>query len=353
MVNGRVFADDGKTGLPDANVTVVDDKDKVVVAGKTDGEGKYSLAVPRKYFHFPGGRRSNAFGNFLGFVVGEAIGFVNPFAGMGFELAQGLAGSMRRSGASQADVARLYAGRVTQEDADRLLAAGAKKQDVEKMLKYSAENFDADGNYIPRKNAAGALRMDVSLAGHKGAGGMGQLYWIQTDKVRDEKGREKRETNAWMDPVVLVEEAAEKPSRFTRGYFTFTNAHIDPASVEAGQSVTLTVTLPMPPGQKEAPIIVIARHSKMGRIYQLMPTGEEGVYQCQIEVDKKFPKKDQLISIIAYPRKSDKLDRDSKAEKALEAAGLWKLERPYVYNPLTLASRNRADVLLTVEKPAR
>ena len=352
-VNGRIYSDDGKSPLADADVAVIDDKNKVVAQGKTDAEGKYALAVPRKYLHLPGGRKSNGFGSFFGALVGEAIGVINPFAGLGYEVAQGLAGAARHSGASQADVARLYAGRVTQEDGDRLIAAGARKQDVERMLKYSAENFDADGNYIPRRNSAGALTLKATLAGRKEVNGVGQIYWMQTDKVRSENGREKRETNAWFDPIVLVEENAEKPSRFARSYFTLTDALMDPAVVETGQTVTLSVMLPVPPEQSGAPLIVIARNSKTGKMYELTPTGDGGVYRCRIEIDKKFPKKDQLFGILAYPRAPDKPGRDARAEKTLETGGVWKLDRPYVYNPLLLASRNRADVLLTVEKPAR
>jgi hypothetical protein len=353
-VTGRVYADGSKTPLADADVAVVNDKDKVVAEGKTDAEGKYSLPVPRKYLHLPTAKKGGSFlGGLVGGLAGDLIGIVNPFAGMGYELAKGLAGTMQHSGASQADIARMYAGRVTQEDGDRLIAAGARKQDVEKMLKYSAENFDADGNFIPPRSAPGALSLKVVMAGHKEASGVGQIYWMETDKVRAENGHEKRETNAWMDPVVLVEDNAETPSRFTRNYFTLMEAHLDPATIEAGQTVALAVTLLVPPEQSAVPLIVIARHSKTGKIYELTRAGEGGAYQCQIEVDKRFPKKDQLISVVAYPQKSEKPGRDAKIEHALEEAGVWKLDRPYMYNPLLLASRNRADVLLTVVKPSR
>ncbi|MCW3051261.1 MAG: Carboxypeptidase regulatory-like domain [Chthonomonadales bacterium] len=353
-INGRVYADDGKTPLGDAEVVIVNDKNKVVATGKTDAEGKYSLPVPRKYLHLPAGKKRSSFlGGLAEELVGETIGMINPVAGMGYELVKGLSGTMQHSGASQADIARMSAGRVTQEDGDRLLAAGARKQDVEKMLKYSAENFDADGNFIPSRNAPGALSLKVALAGHKEASGVGQIYWMQTDKVRAENGREKRETNAWLDPLTLVTDNSETSSRFARNYFTLTNAHLDPATVEAGQTITLTVTLSVPSEQNASPLVVIARHSKTGKIYELTPMGEGGVYQCQIEVDKKFPKKEQLISVVAYPQKSEKPGRDAKVEHALEEAGVWKLDKPYVYNPVLLASRNRADVLLTVVKPSR
>lgn len=353
-VNGRVYADDGKTPLADANVAVVNAKNKIVVEGKTDAEGKYTLPIPRKYLHLPGAKRGgNFFSGLVGGLLEETIGMINPVAGMGYELAKSLAGTMQRSGASEADIARMSGGRVTQEDGTRLLAAGARKQDVEKMLKYSAENFDVDGSFIPPLNAPGALSLKVALAGHKEASGVGQVYWMQTDKARAENGREKRETNAWIDPLILVTDNSDTSSRFARNYFTLTDAHLDPATVESGQTVTLRVTLSVPPEQSVAPLIVIARHSKMGKMYTLTPMGEGGVYQCQIEVDKKFSKKEQLISVVAYPQKSEKPGRDAKVEHMLEEAGVWKLDKPYAYNPLLLASRNRADVLLTVVKAPR
>jgi len=353
-VKGYVYADDGKTPLGDADVAIVNDKNKVVANGKTDAEGRYLLPVPRKYLHFPAGKKRSSFlGGLAEGLVGEAIGFVNPIAGMGYETVKGLSGMMKHSGASQADIARMSAGRVTPEDGARLIAAGARKQDVEKMLKYSAENFDGEGNFIPPRNAPGALSLKVALSGHKEANGVGQIYWMQTDKVRAENGHEKRETNAWLDPLLLVPDNAETSSRFTRSYFTLTDAHLDPATVEARQTVTLTVTLSVPPEQSSAPLVVIARHSKTHKIYELTPMDAGGVYRCQIEVDKTFPQKDQLISVVAYPQKAEKPGRDARVEHALEEAGVWKLDKPYLYNPLLLASRNRADVLLTVVKPSR
>lgn len=81
--------------------------------------------------------------------------------------------------------------------------------------------------------------------------------------------------------------------------------------------------------------------------------GRATIINVRFRLTGSFHYKDQLISVAAYVRKSEKPVRDEKAEHALESVEIWKLDRSYLYNPLLLASRNRADVLLTVIKPSR
>jgi len=60
-----------------------------------------------------------------------------------------------------------------------------------------------------------------------------------------------------------------------------------------------------------------------------------------------------MISIIAYAADEQHPGRRKNAEGAIEHAGLWEAHKPFVYDPLIVVSRTRADVTLTVVSPSR
>ena len=98
--------------------------------------------------------------------------------------------------------------------------------------------------------------------------------------------------------------------------------------------------------------VVIARNSRTGQIWEMQPEGG-GEYSVTVMIDKRFPRDDQVISIIAYPERLDKPGRRGEVESAIDKSGLWDLKRYYVYNPLVVVSRDRGDVVLTVLEPER
>jgi hypothetical protein len=195
------------------------------------------------------------------------------------------------------------------------------------------------------RNQPGVLVMKVSRPGNNDVVSLARVYWMEEELYRA-GGKEQRSLAAWVDPVHLSDAGDEKPSTITSNYLTFTEARFEPSIAEVGQTVSLIVKLPTPP-DPSTPAVVIARHCKTGEIYQLESAGD-GYYRATIQVTKKFPKDDQSFCVVAYADQDDHPGRNKKVEDAIAGAGLLNPEKPYVYNPLLVASRNRADVMLTV-----
>jgi hypothetical protein len=85
---------------------------------------------------------------------------------------------------------------------------------------------------------------------------------------------------------------------------------------------------------------------------ELAPVGENR-YRGELHVDKKAPRHDQVITILAYAEQPDQPGRSKGVERAILKAGLFNPEKSFVYNPLLVVSRNRAEVTLTVVDPPR
>jgi hypothetical protein len=134
-------------------------------------------------------------------------------------------------------------------------------------------------------------------------------------------------------------------------YLTFADARMEPSIAEPGQTVRIVVSLPAPP-EPRTPFVVVARNDRTGQFYELTPAGGER-YQAEFTVDKKFPKNDQVFTVLAYAQQDDTPGRDKKVEDALKGAGLFDAKKPFVYNPLLVVSRNRAELVLTVVQPGK
>ena len=107
----------------------------------------------------------------------------------------------------------------------------------------------------------------------------------------------------------------------------------------------------MPP-TPEINIVVVARNNRTGQKWELQ-RDNDGYFTAEVEIDKRFPKDDQVISLVAYAADERRPGRRPNAEGAIEHAGLWDARRPYIYDPLIVVSRNRADVTVTVVSPSR
>src|SRR5207249_3434076 len=148
-----------------------------------------------------------------------------------------------------------------------------------------------------------------------------------------EAGKEKVVFAAWVDPIQL---AAGKAAA-TSDYLKITASKAEPSLTPPDGKVKITATIAMPPDPKPG-LVVIARHAETGKSWELAP-GENGTYSAEIPVDKSFPRKDQVISVLAYAADESKPGRRPEVEKALESGGYWDLKKPFVRNPLICASR--------------
>ncbi len=323
-------------GRPVANafVAVYDDNNKVVDYTRTDRDGDYALAVPKPVLHLEHKHGKGFVADVFTGVIrlsGDAVGFIsNPIRSGIHAVASAEAATDPNpitkggisAGAVIADQTLLM---LTPRGSHRSVPAAARKQPGALMMKVVAPN-----------------RNDLVEIGH--------VYWLQEEHLRL-GGKQEHTLAAWLDPVQLTSVDSEKPSKFETEYLRFTHARLEPSIAEPGQTVHVTATLLTPPSPTVY-AIVVARNNHTGQRWELQPVGN-GRYEGEFVVDKKFAHDDQPISILAYAAKEQKPDRRENAEKAIEGAGLWDSKKPYVYDPLLVVSRNRADLTLTVVQPEK
>ena len=321
-ITGRVFAAGSRTPVRDAMVAVYDDKNKVVDYAKTDSEGVYTLAIPRTVLK----------------LDKKGAGFFHKVAGGVSRLVGGLSGPLRM-GIKAATSAVPASGIAAQAGVG--IASGVAQNLVAGMRPNGAKA----GAMPP-----GTLLMKVSIAGKNDAVAPASVYWMQEETFKAGR-KEQHVLTAWMDPVTLTPAESKDASGIASNYMLFTDARIEPSIAEPGQIVTLSAIIPSPP-EPRTPLTVVARNNKTGEMIELSPVGENR-YRGELHVDKKAPRHDQVITILAYAEQPDQPGRSKGVERAILKAGLLNPEKPFVYNPLLVVSRNRAEVTLTVVDPPR
>lgn len=318
---GRVVAAKDNRPLPDALVAVYDDKGRVVDYARTDPDGNYALTVPRGALHLD--KNSP---DFLHQVTGGVTRLVGGVAGglkAGVKAAAGVVGTSD-------PIARAGVG----------MASGLTMNALDGLRPGKGKPLPLPGSVI----------MKVTKPGLNDAVSHAKVYWMEAE-LRVEGKKETRGMAAWFDTAQLTNAGAQDPSKIETDYLTFTDARLEPSIAEPGQTVLLTATLPSPP-EPETPLVVVARNVRTGKLIELSSVGN-GRYRAEIHVDKKSPKFDEPITILAYAEQSEKAGRSKKVEDALTHGGLFDPTKPFVYNPLFVVSRNRAEVVLTVVEAAK
>ena len=329
---GKVLDAAGRP-VSNAFVAVYDDSNKVVDYTRTDRNGEYALAVPKPTLHLEHKHGKGFVADvFTGMIrlTGDAIGFINNPVRSGIHA---IASAESATFADPLTKGGISAGTAVADQALTMLTprnhrpvpVAARKQPGALLMKIVA----------PRSN-------DLVEIGH--------IYWMQEERLRL-GGKQEHTLAVWLDPVQLTSVDSEKPSKFQTEYLRFTHARLEPSIAEPGQVVHITAELLTPPSPAVYPIVV-ARNNHTGQRWELEPTGN-GRYEGEFVVDKRFAHDDQTISILAYAAKEQKPGRRANAEHAIEGAGLWDPKRPYIYDPLLVVSRNRADLTLTVVLPEK
>jgi hypothetical protein len=321
-LTGRVMASDSRSPLKDALVAVYDEKNRVADYAKTDSEGVYTLAVPRSALR----------------LDKKSKGFLHKVAGGVTKLVGGMSGPIRaglRAAASAVPASGIAA------QAGVGVASGVAQNLVGSMKTRSGKQSE-----IP----PGALAMKVTMPGRNDVVAAASVYWMQEEVYRAGR-KEQRVLSAWMDPVYLAPAESRTDSAIGSPYLLFSEARIEPSIAEPGQTVILSAFIPTPP-EPRTPIVVVGRNSRTGEIIPLSHAGE-GRYRGEIRVDKKHPRDDQVITIVAYAEQTDETGRSKQVEDAIQKSGLFDSGRTFTYNPLLVASRNRAEVTLTVVEPLR
>ena len=359
---GRVFEADGIKPLAGATIVIYDEKQQVLGHATADAEGRYTLTVPKSALHLV---KAHHGGNFLGGLVksaGKVLSVAAPIGMMAMTGGVGALGGLSSLGGLHAatSASSLLTGPgVLRGGMPGMMGGGMliRRQAMQARMQgrggvyplQSTDMLEESMLPAPAPDAPGALVMKITCSNHADATGVGQIYWLREEQPNAGSG-DRKEMSAWIDPVQLGDGGSGQSSQFKRGAFTFRNARFEPSVVEYGQTATLSVNL-MIPTEPRADIVVVARNVGTGDLIELNPAGD-GVYKAEISVDKKIGKNDITFSILAYARATGEEGRSKKSEDALHGAGLWDLKKPYIYDPLIAVSRNRADVTLTVVKPA-
>jgi len=333
-VTGRVVDAAGEP-IRGAQLAVYDDANHVVDYTRTDRNGEYAVAVPRAALHLDHrhgpGFIAEVFGTMTRFV-GDTIGYVGT----------PLRAGVRAVTSAEADV-------FTDPLTKGTIAAGGAVID-QTLFALTPKRKHGKAPALEARKMPGALLIKVIAPQQNDLVSVARIYWIQDEIVRA-GGREKHTTAAWLDPIELTDYDSEHTSHVQTDYLTFRAARLEPSLAEPGQAVRIYAALPMPPAPN-TPIVVVARNNSTGEKWQLEPIGD-GRYAADITVDRRFPHNDQVISILAYGESEQHPGRRMEAERSLEANGLWDAKKPFVYDPLLVASRSRADVTLTVVTPRR
>jgi len=327
---GRVLDAEGRP-VVGALVAVYDDSNKVVDYARTDHYGEYALAVPPKVLHLDQKHGQN----FFSVVTGTAIRFVSGAADF---VANPVRAGVHAVTASEA-------ANITDPITRGEFTAGGVVADQMLNVLSPPHHHLAPK---PERSQPGVMMMKIVAPRTSDLVDIGRVYWVQQE-VFKAGGKQTKTMTAWLDPVQLSRTDSEKPSKFQSEYLRFASARMEPSLAEPGQTVHISARLPIPE-DPSVHLIVVARHNHTGQKWELLPTGNN-LYEADIAVDKRFPHDDQIISIIAYASLDQRPGRRPEVERAIEGAGLWDPRKPYVYNPLLVVSRNRADVILTVVTP--
>lgn len=321
---GRVKNESGRP-LRGAMVAIYDDKNHVVDYAKTDSDGNYALAVPRGVLHLD--KHDGGFFH----RVASTVGGVGRVAAMPIK-----AGIRAATGIAYASDPLTRVGIGT--------ASGVALGLVDIMAPSDKKTP------VPLRQRPGVVLMKVAAAGHNDVVSLARVYWMEEELIRT-GGKEQRVVTSWVDPVKMTRDGSSQPSSFDSTYLTFSDTKIEPSITESGQTVMLTAHMSVP-NEPRTPFVVVARNNRTGVLYELEKL-DPGVYGVSIPVDRKFPKNDQTFSVLAYAEQDEKPGRSKKVEDALVRGGFFQPDKPFLYNPLVVVSRNRAEVTLTVVEPSR
>ena len=314
-----------------ALVAVYDDNNKVIDYARTDDHGDYALAVPKNVLHLQEHHSPGFFADVFGGVtrfVGGGVDFVaNP-------LRAGVHAITSAEAALDPNILSKGGIAVGGAIVDKTLFAVSPRH---------KRPIDPELRKMP-----GALMIKVIAPDRNDLVGITHVYWIQKENYKAH-GRQSNNLAAWLDPIQLTAFSSDKPSTIQSTYLNFKSARMEPSIAEPGQTVRMSAML-LIPSDPVIHTIVMARDMESGKMWELQPVGN-GRYETEFTVVKRFARNDHHVTIVAYPASELKPGRRPDVEKALEGIGIWDIRKPYMYNPLLVVSRNRAELTLTVLGP--
>lgn len=329
---GRVLGAEGRP-VVGAIVAAYDDQNKIVDYARTDRNGEYALALPKRALHLDK-HTQGFFANVMSTATrfgGDTVGFVtNP-------VRQGVQAITSAEASTVSDP-------ITKGE---FAAGGAIAGKVLGMItppRHSASKIKNE------RTLPGALMLKVVAPQTNDLVDVNRIYWMQSEELHV-AGKTRHTIAAWLDPVKLAMGGADEKSKVESDYLKFTHVRLEPSLAEPGQKIHLSTKLIIPP-DPHVDVVVVARHTKTGATWEMHPAGGD-TYETDIVVDKRFVLNDQTICVLAYAELHEKPGRRKDVEKAIESAGMWDPTKSFVYDPLLVVSRNRAETTLTVLQPEK
>ncbi len=330
---GRVLDQDGK---PVAGATVaVKSAGKILAWTKTDEKGGYALSVdPKVALNL---RPSRHRGLLEQCVQGVGDVVMAPVKVVG--------DAVSRPGATVKSTVESVASGSPAPIAVQAVGAALPGKTAVQGAAARAALGDGPHSAAQRMGKKGEVQVVVSATGFKDADVSPSAYWLEGPQ---EPGGG---LQAWVETVKLAPKAGQKQSEVVHEAITLSDPTVDPSLVPTGGTVKISVKLNSPDGPHHK-VRVFAREARRATVVELAPGADPSVYSGSLTLDPKEAAGETTICIGALraspvevrlrPGKSDPL---VAFVRRLDDMGPGK---PYEYDPLIMASENRADVKVTV-----
>lgn len=204
----------------------------------------------------------------------------------------------------------------------------------------------------PPSTVPGQASILVSANGYKSAQYVPTTYWL-AERVKSKTmpiGLQ-----AWVETVRLSPTNSTDDGDVLIKALSISESTVEPKVVPAGKTVTLRcIVSPVP--TKDRPIRVFARENKKDTVVELKPESDGRTYSGVLTIDPKAGEGETTITLGALradpvevtfdPKKADPLPEFCRRVDEMSA------DKPYAYDPLTMASVNREDLRITILKAA-
>ena len=384
ILYGKVLDIAGKP-VAGATVALQDKKGRVLGWTQTNADGEYALAAdPKDALHLRPSRRRGLLeqcARAVGDVVAAPLKAVSDAVTHPGETLKSAAVSIA-TGTPAPLAAQAAARAVAPGVQDKNFA----DETARKARETAAKTAVGEGPAPPKKDdkdkpeEKGETRLLVSAPGFKAMQGNSQAYWLEAsdqDKdaanqaenkadakqggknKKDDKEKAKQEKDsqrgmqAWLETIKLAPLASDKKSQVAQEVLTLTEAVVEPGVVAAGETVTISAKLHVPP-ELVSRVRVFAREARRASVIELYPQEDKDntLFVGVMTLDPRLPPGDTTITIAALRAEPVEVHLDPKKIDPLFLF-VRRLEdmqpgKPYEYDPRIMASENRADVKMLV-----
>jgi hypothetical protein len=346
-VFGRVEDSAGKP-VAGATVAILARTGKVISWGRTDAKGCYVLAAnPKVALDIQPSRNRGLLR--MCYLAAENVAMApvkviaNVVANPGLTVAN--AGVSIASGTAAPLEAQALESQVPNHETAVQAQLATQGAVAAQALGVGPKFVDAD------TSTEGQANLLIEAPGCKKAVVKAGAYWVEPPTKEDGKAIG---LQAWVNTVKLAADGAKGDAVVVSEAYSLCDASVTPTLVAAGSDVHICVKLTCP-DEGNRPVRVFARECPRNQVVELLPGKIKDVYEGTMKLDRLSSLGDATICIAALREQpvdvklnvnsSEALTRFVKRLEDMEAG------KPYGYDPMVMASDNRADVKLTVLSP--